>query len=214
MKPGTNQEKTMENKDLKEKALVKYEEAKGIVINSDQELNAAGEAVKVVKEMQKNVKDFFEPIKSKAYATWKQVGDQMKIYLKPLEDAERLIKQKMGSYYQEQEKQRKAEEARLQEEARKKAEEEQLKLAEETGDDSILDQPVIAPQVHIEKPAKQEGISYMDLWQFTIKDPKLIPNEYMIPNEKLIGQIVRANKGNTNIPGVEVFCKKVPKVGK
>lgn len=40
-------------------------------------------------------------------------------------------------------------------------------------------------------------------WQYT--DKRLIPMEYMLPNEQLIGATVRTLKGNTNIPGIRVF---------
>jgi hypothetical protein len=34
---------------------------------------------------------------------------------------------------------------------------------------------------------------------------RLLPREYLRPDEKAIGKVVKALKGSTRIPGVEVF---------
>ena len=44
-------------------------------------------------------------------------------------------------------------------------------------------------------------------WDFKVTNAALIPNEYKIPDEVAIRKIVKAMKGRTNIPGIEVFDK-------
>lgn len=48
----------------------------------------------------------------------------------------------------------------------------------------------------------------VECWKFTIIDEKLITREWLTPDEKKIGEWVRTMKGETKIPGVEVFCER------
>lgn len=66
---------------------------------------------------------------------------------------------------------------------------------------------VIAPVIHREAP-KVEGLSTRTVWKFRITDARQLPPEYTIPDEKKIGQVVRALKGDTSIPGVEVYAEE------
>jgi hypothetical protein len=49
-----------------------------------------------------------------------------------------------------------------------------------------------------------QGVSTRDKFEFVIKDPSLVPDEYKCIDEKKIGAVVRASKGTIVIPGVEV----------
>ena len=42
-------------------------------------------------------------------------------------------------------------------------------------------------------------------WKWRYVDKKLIPRQYLIENEQLIGATVRTLKGDTDIPGIEVY---------
>lgn len=55
---------------------------------------------------------------------------------------------------------------------------------------------------------KAEGISTREVWRFTVVDFDAIPRQYLIPDEKQIGAIVRASKAKTNIPGIEVYSEE------
>ena len=52
------------------------------------------------------------------------------------------------------------------------------------------------------------GLTVREDWKFSIIDHNLIPREYLIPDEKKIGRIVRAMKEQTNIPGVRAYAEK------
>ena len=54
----------------------------------------------------------------------------------------------------------------------------------------------------------EAGLTVREDWKFSIVDAALIPREYLIPDEKKIGRIVRAMKDATNIPGVRVYAEK------
>lgn len=54
-----------------------------------------------------------------------------------------------------------------------------------------------------------EGISKRTIWRFEITDEAALPREYLVPDEKRIGQVVRALKQDTKIPGVRVFAETI-----
>lgn len=67
----------------------------------------------------------------------------------------------------------------------------------------------VAPIVQSEAP-KAEGVAFRKVWKFRITDPQKIPREYLTVDEKKIGGVVRALKGDTRIAGVEVYSEDVP----
>ena len=69
-----------------------------------------------------------------------------------------------------------------------------------------METPVqVAPVVVPKSVPKVSGMSIRDNWKFKITNEKLIPREYLKVDEVKIGQVVRALKSATNIPGVEVY---------
>lgn len=66
---------------------------------------------------------------------------------------------------------------------------------------------VTAPVIHREAP-KVEGLSTRTVYKFRIKDPAAIPREYLAIDEGKIRKVVQALKGDTNIPGVEVYAEE------
>ena len=53
---------------------------------------------------------------------------------------------------------------------------------------------------------------HRDEWTYEITDATLLPLEYLMPDEKRIGGVVRAMRGATAIPGVRVFARRVASV--
>lgn len=54
-----------------------------------------------------------------------------------------------------------------------------------------------------------QGISVRDGFDFSVTDESLIPREYLTPDLKKIGGVVRASKGSIAIPGVAIIKKAV-----
>lgn len=54
-------------------------------------------------------------------------------------------------------------------------------------------------------PVKAPGLSTRERWVFRITDPAKLPREYLMPDESAIRAVVNGLKGNTRIPGVEVY---------
>lgn len=55
------------------------------------------------------------------------------------------------------------------------------------------------------EPPKVAGLSTRENWNFRIVDASKLPREYLIADEAAIRGVVKAMKGKTNIPGVEVY---------
>lgn len=170
----------------------------GLEIDSYEKMQEAAEWLNKNKETQKFVKDFYEPERKRTYDAYTTVTDAIKRFTDILAKGEKIIKRKMADYQIEQERIR-------QEEERKRiaSEEAARKKAEKKG--GPVPQFDITP---ILEPEKVEGVSFVENWTFDITDKAKIPMEYMIPDEKKIRGVVKAMKGDTNIPGIRVFADK------
>lgn len=188
---------------------------------------AAGELWKAIKAIRAKVAATFDKSIKTAHELHKGLLAKKKEHDGPLDAAERMVKQAMSAYDQEQEAIRKAEEARLAAIARK-AEEERLLMEaiaaeedarangatkEEAAQEAaaIIAEPVYAPPVVLQKttPKLQGGPIFQTRWDFEIIDEEKIPRQYMVPDLVKIRQIVTAMKGRTAVPGVRAFEKRV-----
>ncbi len=143
--------------------------------------------------------------------------------------AETAVKKAMIGWQAEQERLRREEEARLAEIQRKEAERLRKEAEKEAARAELLktDKAKAAAAAKAEElKAKAEattaiaptvestveevaGISTRKVWKFKIEDISKLPREYMIPDEKYIGQMVRASKGRKEIPGVKIYSEDV-----
>jgi septal ring factor EnvC (AmiA/AmiB activator) len=158
----------------------------------------AAETIKSVKSLLKEIDDTFNDMIQKAHELHKTALSKKNKYADPLKAMEKTLKAKMTRWITEQEKKRMAEEARIRAAREKEAEE--LRMM------GITDTPV--EPVKVEE-VQKSGIIYQTKWDFEIVDKELIPRDYLIPDEKKIGQIVKAMKNETNIPGIKVIESKV-----
>lgn len=171
--------------------------------------------------------DFIKPMKQKAAEAHKTICTQENAVRQPFEQAKRYLSQQIGGFDAQVERERLQEEARLQREAEIEAEAEAKRLAdeqaildaielEEAGDikgaAAVLSNPVprqvyVAPVIVPRQVPKTVGVSGSQIWKFRITNASLIPREYLVPDEKVLGQIARALKSKTNIPGIEAYCE-------
>lgn len=138
----------------------------------------------------------------------------------PFKNNDLIIKQKRDVYIREQERiaaeeqrrrdeQYRKEQAAL-DEARRKEQEKLNKKAEKKG----VEAPVLPPATVLPLPPKVEvkQTVHTDIGRSTVRkamkfeviDPKLVPAEYLMPDEKKIGAAVRA-KLVASIPGVKIW---------
>lgn len=204
--------------EVEEKALSIVDQAKAVKVVDSESYTAAGLFWKSIKDMMKEVADTFDPLIESAHKQHKLALEKKAKFYAPLEKAYKDVKRLMSDYDAEQEKIRKAEEARL----RKIAEDEEKErllaeaiLAEQSGNkeeaEAIIEQPVYVPPVVVPKsvPKMAGGPVYRTIWKFRIKNPAIIPRDFLVPDEVKIGGVVRAMKSASNIPGIEVYEERV-----
>ena len=165
------------------------EQVKVMAIKDQTTYEVAIAYTRVMKELKEQIVEYWKEPKKKAYDAHKAVTAKEKQMLDPVDRAEKLLRTKIGAYHAETEKKRREEEDRLREEAR-----------EQGMDDSL---------VTVEKP-ETVGVSYRDQWVWSVCSFSAVPDEFKSINKSLVNRIVRQDKGNTRIPGIEVKCKKIP----
>ena len=193
--------------------------AKELIIESDDDYAAAAAFGQNIKTQAKLVADFFKPMKDSAYQAHKAVCDREKSMLKPLNEAERILKKNMTVYYQEKERKR----LEMEEQMRREAEaEKERKLAEaatleEEGkteeaeaaftDAQVIETVAASASVYLEAP-KAKGVSNSKDWEIDSIDRNEVPisfagMEIRPVDEKAIMRLIRASKGSIQIPGVK-----------
>ena len=187
-------------------------EVSALTIENNEQKDTAGEALLKCQRLTKAVKAYFEPERAATHLAYKIVTNTIKKYVDALGKGERAVKQLLADYRQKQEQDRRQEQRRLEDEARKREEERKLQDAIDSGDDElvdeILDEPIVAPPPMAAPIEATDGISYVDHWDFEILDPKQVPREYLVVDEKKVRGVVKATKGSVQIPGVRIFCEK------
>lgn len=187
-------------------------EAKGLVISDDVNYSGAAELLRQEKTLYKYVENFYQPTKDALNKAKSELMKAIKLHTAPLSEAEKIIKGKMTAYHEQKERERLEEQKKLQEKLRKEEEERRLNEAIETGDESVLEKPMIVPTIKIEKTAEVKGISYQDIVRFEIVDPKQVPfPEYWRIDEDKIGKQARSAKGKIKIPGVKIWTEQIVK---
>jgi hypothetical protein len=190
-------------------------EAEGFIIDSDAKQQDAQLVIKNIKEMKERITAFYEEERESAYNTYQIILNKRKSFLDPLDEADKILRQRSSAYYQKQEEGRKRKEAEEFAKAQKKAEDEKLEQAAELEKadrkeeaEALLNTPTVAcPDVSDIPPApvSQKGVSYRANWKWRIIDENKVPRKYLMLNEKMINRIVKDLKQNHGIPGIQVY---------
>lgn len=185
------------------------------VTNADQ-MESAAAMLRDVKALQKDAdaaqKSLTQPLEHEKKTIIAWFRDRV---TSKLDAAENRLKRAILGYQAEQDRIRREAQRAADEAARKERErlERQAAKAEAAGKvekaEQIAEraQMVVAPVVQTEAP-KVQGVSTRGIWKYEIADAAAVPREYLMPDEKKIGQVVRALKGDANIPGVRVWEEK------
>lgn len=120
--------KIVETNEVEGRALSIVDQAKAVKVTDAETYTAAGALWNQLGDMIKEVKETFDPICKKAYEAHQEATKKRASFLDPLTAAQKSVKGLMAAWDAEQERIRKAEEARL--EAERKAEEERLRKIE------------------------------------------------------------------------------------
>ena len=211
---------TDESKNLDVEVTAIERQAMAMEVKSDLAFASAGELTKRVKTMQKRVEEYWEPMRASTYKAYKSVTDHKSTMLKPLQNAEKILKKKLGDYTREQERI-----AREQEEQRRREAQVEIdrKLAEaaelETKGDvagadfamaeaEVYDQYAANMSIEPKKP-KVSGISSTKTWRIKSVDPSKVPISFagveLRPvDTAAVLRLIKASKGQIAIPGIEI----------
>ncbi len=185
----------------------------GRELESDENYETAGEHLKTCKSLTKQIRDFMSPIVKAAHEAHKAAKARENETLAPIKKAQTVIGGVMGAYQTELAEARRIAEA----EERARLEQEAAKAKEQYVDVLIEnDRCDEAEAVEAAPPMRQEpkifdaapkvtGTAVRTTWCFEIVNPNALPRDYLIPDEKGIGAVVRARQDNTDIPGVRVW---------
>lgn len=175
----------------------------------------AGEELKRVKDAQKKLDELRRGMTRPLDAAKKAIMDFFRGPEEKLARAEAGIKRAMLTYSEAEEKKRREAQARAEEAARKERERLEAQAAKAAAAGkvekaAILEQAAaatVAP-IAVPEPAKVAGVSMREVWKFEVVDPAAVPREFLVVDEKKIGAIVKALKGDTNIAGIRVYVEK------
>lgn len=82
------------------------QKASAVVVETDEDYVAASELTKQVKQMQKQVTDYWEPMRKSTYEAYTAVNQHKKQMLDPLASAEKILKKKIGDFTKKREQER------------------------------------------------------------------------------------------------------------
>ena len=192
--------------------------ANKVIIKDEHDFSEAGLLGQRIKQSAGKVKDFFKPLKDSAHKAHKAVCDREAEMLKPLNDAEKVVKGAMNTYTQQQ----REEQRRIEAEARRKAQEEANRKLDEAIKQSLegneaqaeaemseaammesLANTIVVPIDN----AKATGISQSVDWEVVSIEDAKVPIEVsgfeLRPvNMGAIMRLIRSSKGKVIIPGV------------
>lgn len=184
----------------------------------------AVEYAKGIKAVGKDIELFCEDGIKSAHATWKTLLGARDEKLKPLQEAEKILKAKMVRFTEEEDRKRRIEEARIREEMRKQEEELRLAQAAELEKEGrleeaaqVIEEPVYTPAVTLPRIEQPKGVSYRETWSAQVTDLKAlcravvegrVPEAAITPNMTVLNQQARSLKTSLNWPGVKVVSEK------
>lgn len=191
----------------------------GISVKSDSDYEVAIEMTRSVKELQRQVTDYWEPLRESTYKAYKTVTTKKKAMLDPLEKAESFLKEKVGGYLDLKEKQRREQERmmRLAAEQEMREKQKEAEKAIDAGNEvateyamaeaEVMENVAKAGMVESQNP-KVDGVSVRKNWEIVSIDSSVVPTEFngveIRPvDKKLVMNLIKASKGRIQIPGVQ-----------
>lgn len=187
-------------------------------IESNQDLSKSTSILADISGSKKQIetmrKSFTQPLNE----SLKNINGFFKKLEKPLTDATAIIKTKILTFHQEQERIKAEEEAKQRELARKaeelarKAEEEKNKKKAEELAKKAQEMQEKAMEIPAEVATTTQGVrggatTIKKIWKFQIIDKKAIPHEYLMPDEQAIRRAIQA--GLRDLPGVKIYQEEI-----
>ncbi len=206
---------TEEMEKFKANALTVIEAVKKIVIKDQDNYEHQVTGLRDIKtqwsEIEGKRKELVKPLQEGV----KKLNEFFNTPLTNLKRAESLIKTALVKYKDEQDEKRRKEEKEAQakaekqkEKLEKKAERQEANGQEEKAEETRFEAqsvplPIVAPKVE-----KVKGVSFKEIWKYTIEDEKKIPRQYLLIDHKTLGSLARSAKGKVKVPGVKFYSEK------
>ncbi len=182
-----------EPKDLQKSIQSLVKEMASKTITTPEEYVFAAEWLKKNKTTQKIVKEKDSKELAEAKQKVEEIKGRIDSLLKPLIDAERIVKDQLSAYDQ-----------KVLEDKRKA--EEKLRIAEEKGLSDKTLKKYESQVSAVSSVPSINGISKRKDWTFEVVDPSQVPREYLLVDEVKLGKYVRMEKENASVPGVRFFA--------
>lgn len=194
------------------------ETANNINITNQEDLESAAAFLKEIKNTQKKIKDYWEePIKN-AYETHKKLKAKENEMLEPLQNSEKIIKDKISDYTITMERLKREEEERIRAEQEQQAleqlkEAERLKAEGNEVEAQIAEENAVAmSQIDIKVDSKVEkvaGLSFRKDYEIVVTDPYKVPayingTEIRKIDLAQIKRFVKMTNNGVQIPGIKV----------
>ena len=197
-----NKKMTETKMETKEVSVVKQQASKALnaatklVIKTPEDLSKATDHLSKMKTVGKMIKERKEAITKPLNEALAQTRDLFKPIEQNLAEAERIIKNKMLAYQDEQ--------GRNQKEA-------QAKIVERVEKGTMRADTAVAkleklPEVQTTAQGKIGSISTRIVKKYRVVNESLLPREYLTPD---MGKITEALKAGLNVPGAEIYEEKV-----
>ena len=187
------------------------EYATALAIETGAAFDEAYRALHSIKALAALIVQTFAKPKEAAYRSHKEILAAEAKYLGPLQEAEKIIKAKIGGYLTAQKEAARKEQEALQAKAEQERKEEILKLqlaGKKTAAAALKKEPVVAELANVENTGNLPGgMQARKVFKFTITDAALLPREYLMADEVKIRKVVNALGLECRIPGVEVIAE-------
>jgi hypothetical protein len=207
-----------DTKEVDSRALSLLEQAQGAEINTREDLDYWSGFLKDLKAIQADIDSTFDPVVKSAHAAWKTAVDAKKKHSVPVEEAERVVKGRIGGYLQAEDARIRKERVEAEAVAKKQAEDARIAQAEalmKAGRKQEAERALSAPVMAAVPPPvaapKVDGISTRQSWRAEVVDVIALVR-YVAANPEWVGllkvdqtalnQLARAQKENLKLPGV------------
>jgi len=188
--------------------------AKLIVIENQRDYEFQVNVIRIIKEKWAQVEQLRKELKKPVDDAAKNIQNRFKPILDNLKDAEGIRRRRLYDYDAEQVRIAAEQKAVLDEEIRKKQDriETEAIKAREDGNEakavSLETQSNIlaTAQAHIGR-QKTKGVAKVITWKYRVIDLKKVPREWMMINDKALGQFARSTKGQVEVEGIEFYSE-------
>jgi hypothetical protein len=193
-------------------------QAQKMTIETKEDYEMAGMLMGMIAKRRKANWDRVTVVVDQNHKAWKEACDLRNDAVRNEDEAAEILNRKLQAFDEEQERVRREREAA--ESTRLKKEQEAAAIAEAEslqaiGETELAEQVILqaveapSPVVVLSKDTpKMKEMQARETWQFEVMDEKLVPREFMSPDPKKIGAVVRSQKKLTSIAGVRIWSEK------